>query len=95
MGGGEHPSARESSLLVKTVLRDDMIDWEMSMVIHMNLLGVCLKPRAMLGRFVWPDSELLIFDWKTGEKITVGAICITRLCVLIFSRNTVFTGSRN
>jgi hypothetical protein len=78
LGGGEHPSARESSLLVKTVLREDGIDWEMSMAIHMNLLGVCLKPMAIIGGIIWPDAELYIFDWKTAEKITVGAIGTTR-----------------
>jgi len=70
LGGGKQLSAREPSLLVKTVSRHDGIDWTMSMGVHMNLLGVCLTPRAMLGRLGWPDAELHIFDWKTAEKIT-------------------------
>jgi hypothetical protein len=72
--GGE---ARESTLLVKNVLKEDRAEWTMTMEIHKSLLAVLLKPAGFSGHSVWPDNELWIFDWKTGEKIAVGVISAT------------------
>jgi hypothetical protein len=69
LGGGEHPSAEASTLFVKHV--ENLPGWQMKMEIHENLLAVLLKHREM---FPGKEQELWVFDWKTGEKITVGAI---------------------
>jgi hypothetical protein len=73
LGGDEHPSARESTLLVKNFLEEDHAIWKMTMEIHKNLLAVLLVQGYRSGRSLGPD-ELWIFDWKTGEKIAVGVI---------------------
>ena len=39
-GGGEHPSATQSTLLLKDVSIEDGAEWGMKMEIHMNLLTV-------------------------------------------------------
>jgi hypothetical protein len=74
LGGDEHPSARESTLIVKNILEEDRAEWTMTMEIYKNLLAVLLRPARLLGHSVWPDSELWIFDLKTGEKIAVSVI---------------------
>jgi hypothetical protein len=76
LGGDEHPSARESTLLVKNVLDRDRTVWGMTMEIHKSLLAVLLKQTNDTSRLVRPD-ELWVFDWKTGEKIAVGVISAT------------------
>jgi hypothetical protein len=40
LGGGEHPSARESTRLLKDVSIEDGVEWGMKTEIHMNLLTV-------------------------------------------------------
>jgi len=40
LSGGEHPSARESPLLLKDVSIKNGVEWGMKMEIHMNLLTV-------------------------------------------------------
>jgi hypothetical protein len=70
LGGDEHPSAQESTLLVKNVLEGDRNLWRMRMEIHKSLLAILLKPTLVLGN----GSQLWIFDWKTGEKIAVGVM---------------------
>jgi hypothetical protein len=70
LGGVEHPSARESTILVKTILRGYRTTWEMTMEIHTSLLGVLLQPIVTSEEFL-PDAELSIIDWKTGETISV------------------------
>jgi hypothetical protein len=71
LGGDEHPSAQESTLLVKNVLEGDPNIWSMGIEIHKNSLAVLLKPIHISG------NELWIFDWKTGEKIAVGVMNTT------------------
>ena len=71
--GGEHPSARGSTLLFKTISQEYRTAWEMTMEIHMSLLGVLLQPIATSEEFL-PDAELSIVNWKTGETISVCTI---------------------
>jgi hypothetical protein len=53
-----------------------MIELDMTVDIHMNLLGVLLRPVTVGGR-IWPDAELSIFNWKTAQKVAVGVINTT------------------
>jgi hypothetical protein len=76
LGGIEHPSARESTILVKTISRGYRTTWEMAMEIHTSLLGVLLQPIATSEEFL-PDAELSIVNWKTGETISVCTIATT------------------
>jgi hypothetical protein len=71
--GDGHPSARESTLLVKNILEEELGVWNMTIEIHKNLLAVLLKPGYLSSPSLGPD-ELRVFDWKTGEKIAVGVI---------------------
>ena len=71
-GGGEHPLATESTLLVKDDLPDGFA-WARQIEIHMNLLGALISPLAARTEVAhrWPDAKLWIFDWRKGQKIAV------------------------
>jgi hypothetical protein len=73
LGGDKHPSARESTLLVKNFSEEDHAIQKMTMEIHKNSLAVLLVQGYRSDRSRGPD-ELWIFDWKPGEKIAVGVI---------------------
>jgi hypothetical protein len=76
LGGDEHPSARESTLIVKNFLEEDRAEWKMTMEIHKNLLAVLLVQGFYSARSLGP-GEFWIFDWKTGEKIAVSVVSAT------------------
>jgi hypothetical protein len=71
LGGGGHPLANETTLVVKDVLRENSSSSEMMMEIYANFLAVLFlyNPTFMAPR----DAELQIFNWKTGEKL---AVCV-------------------
>jgi hypothetical protein len=69
-GGGEHPAAGKSTLHIKNVLVRGNDRREMEMKIHTSLLAVHLERVSF--SYALPDSELWIFDWKSGEKLAVG-----------------------
>jgi hypothetical protein len=71
-GGGEHPSARESTLLVRDVSMTECVT--MAMEIRAGLLAVFLKGEDSKGERY---HELLVFDWKTAQNIAVSVIGIT------------------
>jgi hypothetical protein len=66
-GGGGHPSARESTLLVRDVSEECVA---MEIKIHSSYLAVLLKGKS------WDDSELLVFHWRTIQDIAVSVIGI-------------------
>ncbi len=94
-GGGERLWTRISTIRVKDVSRedDDDVDWGMNIEIHTDLLAVHLTPEFSV-QGGWPDRELRVFYWKTGEQIAVRLIGTTDneldLCY-----NTVPKESRN
>ncbi|KAM6494493.1 hypothetical protein JOM56_010854 [Amanita muscaria] len=67
--GGEHPWTRKSTVHVKDVLEKYGVTWEMNIGIHTDILAVHLRPTTILGGDQWPERELWVFDWKTGEEI--------------------------
>jgi hypothetical protein len=74
-GDGEHPWTRKSTVHVKDVSKADGVYWGMTTEIHTNLLAVLLAPELMTGRYGgWPDRELQIFDWTTGQEIAVSVV---------------------
>jgi hypothetical protein len=76
-GDGEQPWTRKSTVHVKDVSKADGVYWGMTIEIHTNLLAVLLVPESMIGRYRWPDRELRIFDWTTGEEIAVSVVSTT------------------
>jgi hypothetical protein len=79
------------------VLKDAVIISQplMTMEIHTNVLVVLLRhPRAMTG-VETRDSELHIFNWKTGEKLAVCVPCVIGSDTLTNRCITVTTGPRD
>lgn len=78
MGGDEHPLAKESTLVAKTVLHEEPFKYEMTMEIRKGLLVVLIKPKhwhSIVSEMGMDDDhELLVFDWKTGQEIAVRVI---------------------
>ena len=74
---GELSWTRKSTLRVKDVLREDPASWEMKIEIHTSLLAVHFIPQYTQGE--WPDKELRIFDWQTGEEIAVRVVGIAKM----------------
>lgn len=77
LGGLRHSLARKPTLFVKEIVD---FEWRMEIEIHDNLLAVFLQPYLfpLAARSGWPDRELWIFDWKTGQKISVGVFDTAR-----------------
>ena len=73
-GDGEHPWTRKSTVHVKDIFGADGVSWDMTIEIHTNLLAVLLVPTSIRGDMRWPDMELRVFEWKTGEEIAVSDI---------------------
>jgi hypothetical protein len=74
-GDGEHPWTRKSTVHVKDVHKEaDGVHWEMMIEICTNLLAVLLVPEVIVDLYGWPDRELRIFDWTTGQEIAVSAV---------------------
>jgi hypothetical protein len=73
-GDGEHPWTRKSTVHVKDVSEADGVYWGTTIEIRTNLLAVLLAPQIMTRRYRWPDRELRIFDWTTGQEIAVSVV---------------------
>ena len=74
---GERSWTRKATVHVKDVLREDQARWGMKIEIHTNLLAVHLKPESTRG--IWPDKELRVFNWTTGEEIAVRLVEIAKM----------------
>jgi hypothetical protein len=72
-GGGEHPSARESTLLVRNISSEEIVAME---------IKICVGHLVMLLKEQWCQCKLLVFDWKTAQIIAVSVIgTVTKLAI--------------
>jgi hypothetical protein len=84
LGGVKHPSAKESTLLVKDRLQDDLRwhPWDIQVEICKSLLAVLTRPSSPpTGEATRPECELWIFNWKTGQRVAVSVHGTTDSCL--------------